>query len=418
MRHRAGPTSVPSTGLTWIGRTSSRASMSPVKNIVRLQVEKDGKCYPRNKYRIYSTLWGLRRKAPPLFEDRWDRLRAAAKTMKLSRDARKRLGWMIWYETVGQHNARATCRHFGIAPKVFYFWRKRLSETNLRSLEERSHRPQRARQSTLTGVQIERIVSLRRTYLHYSKIKLAVLYRERYGESISSWKIQQVIQRFRLYPNPKRAENTAKKRRRAWKKKRITELQTKPHPGFLFCIDTVVRHFNGQRRYILTAIDRFSRLAFARMYTTHSSLTAADFLHRPHTLMGGNLVHIQTDNGSEFHKHFEVAIKDLKLQHWWSRTKTPKDNAVCERFNRTIQEEFIGRGNGYEDPAIFNTKLTEWLIEYDFHRPHAALGYRRPIEIACKDGKVLPINPSRTEGRIEVSAALLSMTQVIFQWAP
>lgn len=232
--------------------------------------------------------------------------------------------------------------------------------------------------------------------MKYSKMKIAVLYRETHGERISTWKIQQVIERFCLYPNPKRARHTARKRRLAWKKKRITDLQTKPSTGFLFCLDTVVRHFEGAKRYILTAVDRHSRFAFAWMYTTHSSLTAADFLKRLHELMGGNLVHIQTDNGSEFHLHFEKAIKELNLQHWWSRVKTPKDNAVCERFNRTLQEEFIGCGNAYTDPAVFNRKLTDWLIEYDFHRPHAALGYLRPIEIARRGGKVLPINPSHT----------------------
>jgi len=169
----------------------------------------------------------------------------------------------------------ATCRHFGIAPKTLYVWFKRFKDGNPTTLEDRSHRPHRVRQK------------------------------------ISSWKIQQVIQRFRLYPNPKRAENTAKKRRRAWKKKRVTELQTEPHPGFLFCLDTVVRHFEGENRYILTGIDRYSRLSFARMYTSHSSQTAADFLRKLDLLLGGQITHIQTDNGSEFHKNFEAAIQDL-----------------------------------------------------------------------------------------------------------
>src|SRR5262249_51800707 len=146
----------------------------------------------------------------------------------------------------------------------------------------------------------------------------------------------------------------------------------------------------------------------ARMYTNHSSFTAADFLRKLHLLLDGQITHIQTDNGSEFHKHFEGAIAELGLQHWWSRVKTPKDNAVCERFNRTLQEEFISRGNGYDDPVIFNRKLTEWLVEYDFHRPHAALGYRRPIEIAAKDGKALPINPSTTRSCARFDHALTS----------
>jgi transposase InsO family protein len=303
---------------------------------------------------------------------------------------------MLWYETHADRNARATCRHFGIAPKVFYAWRKRFDGRNLATLEDRSHRPKRARHSSLTGEQIDRIVALRKRYLHYSKLKLAVLYREQYGQPISSWKIQQVIQRFSLYPDPVRAENAAKRRRRARQKRRITELMTKPQAGFLFSIDTVVRRFEGDKRYILTAVDRFSRFAYARMYSSHSSRSAADFLRRLHRLLRGQLIHIQTDNGSEFHMYFENAIQELKLQHWWSRVKTPKDNAVCERFNRTIQEEFISQGNGCSNVALFNQKLMEWLIEYDFHRPHAALGYRRPAEFMTQGGKALPINPSHT----------------------
>lgn len=370
---------------------------------------------PRRPYRLYSQKWGFHRTHPLPFATKWERLRAAAKAMKLSRDARKRLEWIIWYDTTGRRNARATCRHFGVAPKVFYFWKKRFHDLNLAALEDRSHRPHRARQSTLTGLQIERIVALRRQFMRYSKLKLSILYREQYGEPLSSWKVQQVIERHNLYPNPKGAHNTARKRRLAWKKKRITELTTKPKTGFLFCMDTVVRQFCGQKRYILTAIDRHSRLAYARMYTNHSSQTAADFLKRLHCLLDGRLLHIQTDNGSEFHLHFERAIKDLKLQHWWSRVKTPKDNAVCERFNRTMQEEFIQQGNAEPDPAVFNQKLTDWLIEYDFHRPHAALGYRRPIDMACRDPKVLPINPSLTSPCISQKCGHTART---YLWEP
>jgi transposase InsO family protein len=81
--------------------------------------------------------------------------------------------------------------------------------------------------------------------------------------------------------------------------------------------------------------------------------------------MNGRMVHIQTDNGSEFHLNFMKAAEELGLQHWWSRTHTPKDNAVCERFNRTLQEEFIAQGNAYGNVDIFNQKLADWLTEYD-----------------------------------------------------
>jgi len=71
------------------------------------------------------------------------------------------------------------------------------------------------------------------------------------------------------------------------------------------------------------------------------------------------------------------------------RVKTPKDNAINERFNRTLKEEFIHLGNSTTEPILFNQRLTEWLIEYDFNRPHQSLDYLSPIEYLNKYQKVL-----------------------------
>ena len=201
---------------------------------------------PRHLPTIFSNRWGLR--GQPIFRNAEERTRASARAHGLSHSARLRLEWMLWYETTGNRNARATCRHFGIAPKVFYCWRKRFDGQNLGSLEERSRRPLRVRCRMTTPGQEARIVALRQEYMLYSKMKLAVLYKERYGHAVSSWQIQKVIELHRLYPHPKKAAMTAARRRQAWKKKRITELTTRSQTGFLVCLDTVVRHFNGTKR--------------------------------------------------------------------------------------------------------------------------------------------------------------------------
>jgi transposase InsO family protein len=132
------------------------------------------------------------------------------------------------------------------------------------------------------------------------------------------------------------------------------------------------------------------------MYTTHSSASARDFLYRLHLLLDGKIENVQTDNGSEFHRHFETACQQLNLAHYWSRIKTPKDNAVNERFNRTVQDEFISLGNMTADTVTFNHNLTEWLVEYNFSRPHQTLGYLPPISFTFKYHKVLPMYPSST----------------------
>ncbi len=69
-----------------------------------------------------------------------------------------------------------------------------------------------------------------------------------------------------------------------------------------------------------------------------------------------------------------------------------KDNAECERFNQTLQTEFLDLGNFSPDPATQNRSLTEWLIEYNFRRPHATLNYNPPIQVTPK-AKVLAMYP-------------------------
>ena len=326
-----------------------------------------------------------------------DRWRKVAELLRLSRAARGRLEWIIFWEKNGQ-DASFAARHFGISRKTFHKWISRFEKDFLRGLEDESRRPKRRRLRQYSALQYQKVVSLRKEYLRYGKMKLLAIYRQRHPEetTISAWKVQCIIKASGLYYSPLKQARTNRKRSRTHARKKITELQRKPVSGFLLCLDTVVRHWSGTKRYILTAIDRHTKIAFARMYTTHSSSSARDFLYRLHLLLDGKIENVQTDNGSEFHRHFEDACQTLNLQHYWSRVRTPKDNAVCERFNRTLQEEFLNLGNMVTDTAEFNRRLTEWLVEYNFRRPHQTLNYLPPISFIFKYHKVLPMYPSST----------------------
>ena len=159
----------------------------------------------------------------------------------------------------------------------------------------------------------------------------------------------------------------------------------------------VVIHAYGQKRYILTGIDTHAKVAFARMYPGHGSYYAADFLKRLHYLLDGKIENIQTDNGSEFAKYFKLAAQQLKVDHYFSRVKTPTDNPFDERFNRTLEDEFISLSHLTSDCAIFNRELTEWLIEHNFYRPHQTLNYLTPISFINQYSKVLPMYPASTK---------------------
>jgi transposase InsO family protein len=313
----------------------------------------------------------------------------------LSVEAKKRFQWIDYHKR--GHTISLTCRHFNIPRKTFYLWYKRYQEAGTVGLEDLDRTPKRKRQRKCTPLQEERIVALRKDHIRWGKEKLADVYKRTYGESIASWQIQKVIEKYRLYYNPKKTAKIASKRKKSINKKRITELKKKPRTGYLVCIDTVVIYWNSMKRYIFTAVDHYSKLAFARMYTTKSSRNAKDFLLRLNHLMDGRIININRDNGSEFKGEFDKALTELQIQGYFSRVKTPKDNAVNERFNRTIQEEFIDLGNFSSDPEVLNKRLLDWLIEYNFERPHQTLGYKTPIEMACGKDHLLPMYSSSTE---------------------
>lgn len=331
--------------------------------------------------------------------NKYELLRGTARLKGLSKQAMLRLDWIIYYHTKANLNASLTCRYFGISPKTFYKWFNRFDEVDLSSLEDRSKAPNHVRQREYTNVQYLRIIELRKQYIRYGKMKLLELYTNKYPEdnNITSWKIQCIIEITGIYYHPKRQAKINRKRVLSQKRKKITELKKKKIKGFLLCLDTIVLYWNGKKRYIITAIDRYTKVAYARMYNNHSSYNAEDFLYRLYFVLDGKIENIQTDNGSEFKGLFDNRCKKLKIPHYYSRIKTPKDNAVVERFNRTIQEEFVKMGNMTDDTELFNKRLNEWLIHYNFQRPHQTLDYMPPINFTCKYRKVLPMYPSSTK---------------------
>ena len=121
----------------------------------------------------------------------------------------------------------------------------------------------------------------RKRYPYYGKKKLKVIYEKEYSEEFSTWKIERIVRRYKLYPGQKKAEKTARKRARARQKpkRRITQLMKEGRPCFFFQLDTIVIYWDNLKRYILTAVDHATKLGYARMYKNKSS-RAADFLYR------------------------------------------------------------------------------------------------------------------------------------------
>jgi len=145
------------------------------------------------------------------------------------------------------------------------------------------------------------------------------------------------------------------------------------YPGHCVALDTIERHIRGARRYVITFEDLYTRYAFAWGTKSHASLAAKEFFQICLAIFPFPITFVLTDNGSEFMKEFSKELKRLHLVHYHTYPRTPKMNAHCERFNRTIQEEFIDyHASELMIPETFNVKLVDWLVWYNTERVHFA----------------------------------------------
>jgi len=132
---------------------------------------------------------------------------------------------------------------------------------------------------------------------------------------------------------------------------------------------------------VITFIDLFSRFAFAWATNSHTSQAAAKFYLLVKTVFPYQINTVLTDCGSEFMKHFDTLLEAQQTKHWRTYPRTPKMNAHDERFNRTIQDEFINY-NLEELLSLqsFNDKLLNYLLWYNGERPHWSLKLKSPIQ--------------------------------------
>lgn len=353
-------------------------------------------------------------KSPPIqLMDATTRWRKSLALLKFPNEvkakAEKKLEWLILYYTVAGENAYATAKYFSIAPKTMYKWVRRFEESGkkVQSLLEQSRKPEHLRTWTVTREEESRVVKLRREHMHWGKQKLKRLYRDEYKEKISAWKIERVMRKYQLFPDAKKHDDRVTKRARnsAKPKPKITQFTYEQKLWHLIHVDGITLYGEGLKRYIFTAVDHTGKVGYARMYASKSSKAARDFLIRLHYLVHDKMPNLQTDNGSEFYGAFDDALTDLETLHWYSRPRTPTDNAEVERFNQTLQYEWLNDGNFTPDCDRFNEKLTEWLVEYNCVRPHESLNYLTPIAFLeqsllqsrqSTDLMLLPMYPAST----------------------
>ena len=165
------------------------------------------------------------------------------------------------------------------------------------------------------------------------------------------------------------------------RKKKLRRKGFSPNqPGDLVQMDTISVFTAGLKRYIFTAIDVWTRFAFAYTYKDNSSANGDDFMGKFLRVAPFTVRRVQTDNGSEFAKCFEAGCVRHGLIHYFNYPKHPQSNGFLERFNRTIQEQCVNLYLDYiDEPDDFNPKLMQYLIWYNTERPHRSIGCIPPL---------------------------------------
>lgn len=157
------------------------------------------------------------------------------------------------------------------------------------------------------------------------------------------------------------------------------------HPGFLGAQDTYyVGYIKGVGKiYQQTFIDTYSKVATAKLYDRKLALVAADMLNDRVIPMydqyGIPLMRILTDRGTEYcgareHHEFQLYLAIEDIDHTKTKAKSPQTNGICERFHRTMQDEFYAtafRKKIYNTIEELQTDLDVWLEYYNNQRPHS-----------------------------------------------
>lgn len=171
--------------------------------------------------------------------------------------------------------------------------------------------------------------------------------------------------------------------RKKEKHEAIGEIETE-HPGYLGAQDT---YYVGNiksvgRIYQQTFIDTYSKVAFVKVFDRKNALVAAELLNdrvlpffQEHEIP---LLRMLTDRGTEYcgkreHHEYELYLSLEDIDHSKTRARHPQSNGICERFHRTIQEEFYAvafRKKLYQNLQELQEDLDLWIEYYNNHRTH------------------------------------------------
>lgn len=294
-------------------------------------------------------------------------------------------------------NVSQACKVMGFSRDTFYRYQKAVEEGGVENLINQSKRIPNRKNRVAPEIETA-VVEQAIEKPAWGQVRSSNELRKQ-GISISPGGIRSVLVRYNLENMKKRLaaleEKVAKEgyvlsetQLQALEKKKAEkeahgEIETE-HPGYLGSQDTFyVGTLKGVGRiYQQTFVDTYSKMAFAKLYTMKTPITAADLLNDKVLPFFEEqqvpLLRILTDRGTEYCGKIDqhdfqlyLAIKDI--DHTRTKARHPQTNGIVERFHRTILDEFYRiafRKKIYSSLETLQADLDDYLKEYNKERTH------------------------------------------------
>ena len=308
---------------------------------------------------------------------------------------RNKIGLLNLAEELG--NVSKACKMMGVSRDTFYRYQTARDEGGVEALLEKSKRQPNPKNRVEPHIE-DAVLEFAVEYPAHGQVRVSNELRKK-GVFVSPSGVRSIWLRHTLQSRKLRLKALEKRVAAeglvlteaqvvALERQRATdevhgEIETH-HPGYLGSQDTYyVGTIKGIGRiYQQTFVDTYSKVAACKLYTTKTPITAADLLNdRVLPLLeshGVGLIRILTDRGTEFcgrpERHdFQLYLALNEIEHTKTKAYSPQTNGICERFHRTIKEEFYEitfRKKVYSDLETLQADLDAWVNDYNRERSH------------------------------------------------
>jgi transposase InsO family protein len=313
-----------------------------------------------------------------------------------ARIIRNKLGLLNLAQELG--NVSKACKIMGLSRDTFYRYQSALDQGGVEALVDKSRRKPNQKNRTDEGTE-EAVVAIALENPALGPVRVSNELRKR-GVFISPSGVRCVWLRHELSSFKRRLVALERKMAEeggmvlteaqvvALERKRDDDLASgeieTAHPGYLGSQDTFyVGTLKGVGRiYQQTFVDTYSKWAAAKLYTTKTPITSADLLNDRvlpfFEEQGMGVLRILTDRGTEFcgraEQHdYELFLAVNDIEHTKTKTQRPQTNGICERFHKTILQEFYQvafRKKLYRSLEELQQDLDTWIEQYNTERTH------------------------------------------------